>query len=233
MHAGAASILATKQSLEIVRNLILQLEGEDDRTDRAHAPFNIYFDNGRSILTYRCIVNEDELFKEVFGRCYEDNRSVLSLDKVDFDGQVVTASEASDLSMCTCSIRPGWVSGHERQVSDIDNSMDTAIAAVGMPLEIYLIASHVSLRAMHITAMEKRVDSYFSSGSRNMSYYDSILVSANGGYLEFMRGVMASIRGHPEWHMSGVTSRSRALSRRMTFAFTLGTQPLILQMMRI
>jgi len=219
MHAGATSTLTTKQSLEIMRDLILQLECEDDRTDRAHVPFNMYFDNGRSILTYRCIVNEDELFKEVFGKCHEEGRSVLSLDQVDFDGQVMTASETSDLSRCTCSIRPSSVSGHERQVPDIDNSMDTAIAAVGMPLEIYMTASHMSLRAMHITAMEKRVDPYFSSGSRNMSYYDSIPVSSNGGYLEFMRSVMASIRGHPEWHMSGVTSISRALSRRVASAF--------------
>jgi hypothetical protein len=172
----------TKPILAIEHYLILEEEGNEEKNECIHMPCSMHFDDRRSILTYKCLVDESHSFGIEFRKHYDQTGSTLSLAMMHFDDQLVTASEAEDLGRCSYSNRPDWVADHQRQILDTNDYMDIVISTIGLPLNIYLTATHVPIYGLMISRFEKNVDFCFTCGSKETTFFDIIPISLYCSY---------------------------------------------------
>jgi hypothetical protein len=133
------STLYTTKTIALSHHLLEEDEEDEEghqKNQQIHNQCDLYFDDRRSIRISSCHVEENHLFGIDFKMQFDEARVMLPLMNVHFDGQMISQSEAEDLSDWFDSRRPQWVSDHQRQIRDINDDQQVFISTLGLPLKI-------------------------------------------------------------------------------------------------
>jgi hypothetical protein len=170
---------------------------EEDKTIRVKCDF--FVDNGASLQICSCCVEESLTFGAAIGHQIRDVCLILSLSLMRFDSELIGPDEAEQLCQCVDSRRPQWVSDPQRQLRDILTYQDMIISALGLPINIYLVATHAPLFALVHSLGEQEIDAYFTCGSEGTTFREIIHAPSWCNYGQFMYLVWCAIKTHPQW----------------------------------